>query len=109
MLQTVTHLKNLGWDTVDFTFKGWTASTVGNSQMLAKLQAEDLTGNPVMIFNLLSNFVHRYRQCDDTLSLPYKANGKFHMAGNVTMVSDQVLKKDGRVCHPNRQQLSVCY
>jgi hypothetical protein len=46
-----------------------------------------------MIFDLLSNFVYRYHQCDDTLSLPYKSNGRYLLAGDVIVLSDAVFKK----------------
>jgi hypothetical protein len=83
----------MGWETVDCTIKGWIASTSSNVKLVEKIKGEDLTGKPVTVFDLLSNFTHIYRQCDDTLSLPFKANGKFHMAGEVTVVSDEAFKK----------------
>jgi hypothetical protein len=96
MLQTVCHLKNLGWNTVDCTVKGWIASSYGITQLSHMLKGQDLSEKPVMVIDLLSNFVHQYtvpRQCDDTLSLPYRANGKYHLAGDVTVVNDATFKK----------------
>jgi hypothetical protein len=96
MLQTVCHLRNLGWNTVDCTVKGWIASSYGITQLSHMLKGQDLSEKPVMVIDLLSNFVHQYtvpRQCDDTLSLPYRANGKYHLAGDVTVVNDATFKK----------------
>jgi hypothetical protein len=81
------------WDTIDCTINGGSAFSIGNTKLMVRINGEDLTGKPVMIFNLWSNFTHRYRQCDETLSLPYKANGKFHITGEVTVVSDETFKK----------------
>jgi hypothetical protein len=69
---------------------GLVASSTGNQRLLEMLRVEDLAWKPVMIFGLVNNFAHKYRQCDNT---PYRVNGTFHMAGDVMVVSNVVFMK----------------
>ncbi len=67
MSQTVPRLQNLGWKTVNCTIMGWLPPALVTMQrLLEMLRVEDLAWKSVMIFGLLSNFAHRYRQCDYT-------------------------------------------
>jgi hypothetical protein len=54
MLQTVSNLHHLEWETIDCTVKSWNTSRAGKDRLLKILRGKELTEKPVMIFDLLS-------------------------------------------------------
>jgi hypothetical protein len=77
MSQTVPPVSKTWDDDCQLYHHGLVASSTGNQRLLETLRVEDLTWKPVMIFGLVNNFAHRYRQCDDTLSSLTEPMGHF--------------------------------
>ncbi len=59
MSRTVPHLRDLGWDTIDCIINGGIVFSICNAKLRIRINGEDLTRKPVMIFDLWSNFTHR--------------------------------------------------
>jgi hypothetical protein len=54
------------------------------------LSVEDRAKDSVaFVFDLLGNSSVRFEQFDGTTSLPFKINGKFHLAGKIVTTHDR--------------------
>ena len=101
LLYTVPNLSGKFDKVADLTKKGWIATKTSVSVMLDQLLATESNNvESVLVFDLFSNFVHRYRQSDDTLSLPFKAGNGYHLGGDVDIVTDGQFKSVFNLCFP---------
>jgi hypothetical protein len=114
LLQTVPHLAGEFGNVTDLTKRGWIATKTNVAVALESLLATDSNrDNSVLVFDLFSNFVHRYRQCDDTLSLPYRAGNGYHMGGDIEVVTDSCFKTVVELtfpllaAHPNAAKIVI--
>ncbi len=87
------HFSSRGFDVTDLTEPGWVASPENIERMTSKLSGLQVDGGTAFIFDLLGNSAYRFEQYDGTQSLLFKANGKYHLAGNVVMCAPQTFKK----------------
>jgi lysophospholipase L1-like esterase len=60
--------------------------------MLATVEEKTKTST-AFVFDLLGNSSVRFEQFDGTTSLPFKSNGKFHLAGKVATTSPEIFRK----------------
>jgi hypothetical protein len=61
--------------------------------MISKTSGLHVDGSTAFIFDLLGNSAYRFEQFDGTQSLPFKANSKYHLAGNVVTCAPSTFKK----------------
>ncbi len=60
--------------------------------MLATVEEKAKTST-AFVFDLLGNSSVRFEQFDSTTSLPFKSNGKYHLAGKVVTTSPEIFRK----------------
>ncbi len=72
---------------------GWTP-TLENIKQLSDTIGQQLeSGASAFILDLLGNIGTRYEQYDGTTSLPFKSQGKFHLAGKVVVCPVDLFKR----------------
>jgi hypothetical protein len=81
--KTKSSLTDLGHTVTDHTIPGWTPTKHNIECLLKTLNDQDMDSSQVFVLDMLGNVAFRYEQLDGTLALPYKVNGKYHMAGEV--------------------------
>ncbi len=47
----------------------------------------------MLIMDLYGNLAYRFEQFDGSLSLPFKSNGRYHLAGNIVVCSNTIFKR----------------
>ncbi len=87
------HLKNLGISVIDLTKPGWIATPDNVSALLEKLNSIPCSNSDRLVLDLYGNLSYRFEQIDGTLSLPYKSDGRYHLAGDVVACPITVFKK----------------
>jgi hypothetical protein len=87
------HLKNLGISVIDLTSPGWIATPDNVSALLEKLNSITCSNSDRLVLDLYGNLSYRFRQFDGTVSLPYKSDGRYHLAGDVVACPIAVFKK----------------
>ncbi len=71
---------------------GWTPCPENVRKMAATVE-EKATNSAAFVFDLLGNSSVRFEQFDGTTSLPFKSNGKYHLAGKVVTTPPEIFKK----------------
>jgi hypothetical protein len=61
---------------------------------------EKAKNSVAFVFDLLGNSSVRFEQFDGTTSLPFKINGKYHLAGKVVTTPSEIFKKTVQVIAP---------
>jgi hypothetical protein len=99
---TLVGASNLGYSMTHFsdpnvtidgvTVAGWTPCPENIGNMLKAVEEKTKTSS-AFVFDLFGNSSVRFEQYDGTTSLPFKSNGKFHLAGKVTTTSPEIFKK----------------
>jgi hypothetical protein len=87
------HLRKLGISVIDLTKPGWIATPDNVSSLLEKLNNIPCYDGDRLVLDLYGNLSYRFEQFDGTLSLPYKSDGRYHLAGNVVTCPIPVFKK----------------
>ncbi len=87
----LSHFQLASKSTVQRTVPGWVASPEKIAAMMDRVAALGLPDNCIYVFDLFSNTALRFEQF--TLSLPYKASGKYHLVGNACSVLSAHLHK----------------
>jgi hypothetical protein len=87
------HLRKLGISVIDLTKPGWIATPDKVSALLEKLNSIPCNNGDRLVLDLYGNLSYRFEQFDGTLSLPYKSDGRSHLAGNVVACPMPVFKK----------------
>ncbi len=77
----------------DISTPSWTANPPNIARLVAEVKQRVKDGAKAFVFDLLGNSSVRYEQFDGTTSLPYKSEGKFHLAGNVVISPDNIFQK----------------
>jgi hypothetical protein len=88
------HFEKAGKEVLDLTEPTWVPSPENVARIVNKVIKLDNVNDNVFVADLYGNSSFRYEQYDSTMSLPYKSNGRFHMAGNVTVSPLSVFKKN---------------
>jgi hypothetical protein len=52
-------------------------------EMHSKLAEVKCSDTDTIVFDLFGNTTYRFEQFDGTLSMPYRVNGRYHLAGNI--------------------------
>jgi hypothetical protein len=86
-------LRRLGKCVVDLTVPGWVASSENVCQLTNKLGEMACGKDDTVVADLYGNLAYRFEQFDGSLSLPYKASGKYHMAGNIVICPTPIFKR----------------
>jgi hypothetical protein len=99
---TLVGASNLGHSTTYFsdpdmtflgvTVAGWTPCPENVKKMVSAVE-EKSKNSDAFVFDLLGNVSVRFEQFDGTTALPYKSNGKYHLAGRVVMTPSETFKK----------------
>jgi hypothetical protein len=76
-------LKKLGLSVVELTSPGWIASPTHIASTLEKLERCHCGAKDILILDLNGNISYRFEQFDSSVSLPYKAGGRYHLAGKI--------------------------
>jgi hypothetical protein len=83
MSRTANMLKNQGLTVTDLSIPGWTPSP-SNVELVEKaLATATVTGNTVLVADILANHAFRFEQEDGSMALPVKLGGQYHMLGKV--------------------------
>jgi hypothetical protein len=86
------HFSDPSLSAVGVTIAGWNPCPENINKMIAAVE-EKAKVSTAFVFDLLGNSSVRYEQFDGTTSLPFKSNGRFHLAGKVTTTSPDIFKK----------------
>jgi hypothetical protein len=99
---TLVGASNLGHSTAHFsdsdlnfvgvTVAGWTPCPENVRKMVSIVEEKSKT-SVAFVFDLLGNSSVRFEQFDGTTALPYKSNGKYHLAGKVVVTPTEVFRK----------------
>jgi hypothetical protein len=81
------------------TVAGWTPSPENVKQMIRAVE-EKAKNSVAFVFDLLGNSSVRFEQFDGTTSLPFKTNGKYHLAGKVVTTPPEIFKKTVQAIAP---------
>ncbi len=87
------HFVTAGYEVHDLTVPGWVASPENIENLKKEVEGIVSDSSTVFVFDLLGNSAFRFEQFDGTQSLPFKANNKFHLAGNVVTCAPTTFKK----------------
>jgi lysophospholipase L1-like esterase len=79
-------------DFVGVTVPGWTPSPENIQNMVSAVE-EKGADSVAFVFDLFGNSSVRFEQFDGTSSLPFKSNGKFHLAGKTVVTSSEIFRK----------------
>jgi hypothetical protein len=90
--QSLPHFIDQHLDFVGITVPGWTPSRENIKNMMASVE-EKAADSVAFVFDLFGNSSVRFEQFDRTSSLPFKSNGKFHLAGKTVVTSSEIFKK----------------
>ncbi len=74
------------------TVAGWTPCPENIRKMAATVE-EKAKKSAAFVFDLLGNSSVCFEQFDRTTSLPFKSNGKYHLAGKVVTTPPEIFKK----------------
>jgi hypothetical protein len=85
--------RNLGIAVVDLTIPGWIATPENVTALMEKLDKIHCSTQDRIVFDLYGNLAYRFEQFDGTLSLPYKSDNRYHLAGKVVTCPLTVFKK----------------
>ncbi len=77
---------------VAVTVPGWTPSPENIKSMLSSVESK-AADSAAFVFDLFGNSSVRFKQFDGTCALPFKSNGKFHLAGKVIVTPSETFKK----------------
>jgi lysophospholipase L1-like esterase len=99
MGRSLAHFSDPCLSFVGITVAGWTPSPENVKQMIAAVE-EKAKNSVAFVFDLLGNSSVRFEQFDGTTSLPFKINGKYHLAGKVVITPSEIFKKTVQVIAP---------
>ncbi len=89
MKRIIPYLEAKGIKVIDMSRPGWVASAKNVTDLSEYLKSDPLPDKCVICLDVSSNSVYKFRQYDDSLSMPCKLNDKWHMMGDVVPVSDE--------------------
>jgi lysophospholipase L1-like esterase len=77
-----------GLKVTDMSVPGWVANSASISALSKQLDHLHTEPGTVVVLDLLGNSSTKFLQIDDTLSMPCKIDGKWHLLGDVKNVDD---------------------
>ncbi len=77
----------------DLTKPGWIANTANAQQVMREIVDPSIPDDSVIVLDVLGNISVRFRQADDSCSLPVKLNGSWHLLGEVRIMEDEQVEK----------------
>jgi hypothetical protein len=86
-------LRHSGRNVVDLTTPGWVASPENIKELVEKLEKTQCGEKDILVLDLFGNMSYRFEPFDGTLSLPFKSNGNYHLAGKVVVCPTATFKK----------------
>ncbi len=89
---SVAHFSDPCLSFVGITVAGWTPCPENVKKMVESVE-EKAKNSVAFVFDLLGNSSVRFEQFDGTTSLPFKSNGKYHLAGKVVTTPPEIFKK----------------
>jgi hypothetical protein len=84
--KTAPHLRAMGVKVTDLSIPGWVANTVNGQQLMDRVRSAALPSDAVFVLDLLGNSSVRFRQADESTSLPVKLNGHYHLLGDLEVM-----------------------
>ena len=90
---TKKHLEALGVKVTDLTKPGWIANTANAQQVMREIVDPSIPEDSIIVLDVLGNISVRFRQADDSCSLPVKLNGSWHLLGEVRIMEDEQVEK----------------
>ena len=85
------HLTSMGYMVANLCVPGWIATPNSVEIMLQNLATLNLEGGTAIVLDLFGNSVFRFIDYDGSTSKPFKQGGSWHLAGEVTVCSTQIL------------------
>jgi hypothetical protein len=86
MHRTAPHLRSLGVKVTDLSTPGWVSNTANGQHLMDRVRFAELPSDVVYVLDLLGNSSVRFRQADDSSSLPVKLNGRYHILGDLEVM-----------------------
>jgi hypothetical protein len=86
------HFSDPDMNFVGVTSAGWTPCPENVRKMVSTVEEKSKT-SAAFVFDLLGNRSVRFEQFDGTTALPYKSNGKYHLAGKVVVTPTKIFRK----------------
>jgi hypothetical protein len=93
MRRLVPVLQASGFNVVDLSRSSWLATEANIASLIQSLTNLTLEPGFSVILELFGNSTYRYKQFDDSLSLPYKDGAGYHMGGDVAVCEDDTFLK----------------
>jgi hypothetical protein len=90
--QSLSHFADPDFVFDGITVPGWTPSTDNVAKMVSLVECKT-KDSAAFVFNLLGNSSVRFEQFDGTTAIPFKSNGKFHLAGKLVATPPEIFKK----------------
>jgi uncharacterized membrane protein YgcG len=84
-------LRSRGHEIIDLSIPGWVANDVNIEKLKEEVGKLGSLDGWILLGDFLSNTTFRYVQEDDTLALPFKMDGRYHMAGKITSCGKDVV------------------
>jgi hypothetical protein len=98
--QLIPFLQAQGYKITDLSRPGWLATESNINALIETMTSLQIEPGFGIVFDLFGNCSYRYENFDGTQSLPFKEGGKYHMAGPVTVCSDDIFKRIVRTLAP---------
>jgi hypothetical protein len=90
--QSIVHFSDPSLAFVGITVAGWIPCPE-NIKKMASTVEDAAKNSAAFVFDLLGNSSVHLEQFDGTTSLPFKSNGKYHLAGKVVTTPPEIFKK----------------
>jgi len=85
-------LQKAGLDLIDLSSPGWTPTEENISHICSELTKLGDISTCTAICDMISNVVYRFEQFDGTLCLAVNLDGRWHMAGKVTVCPKETVR-----------------
>ncbi len=82
-----------GLEVVDLIVPGWLATPENVNKVVEQLKKLQNLESCKLVIDPFGNSTFRFEQFDGSSSLPYKIGGKYHMAGDITVVPSTAFNK----------------
>jgi hypothetical protein len=86
MKRTAPHLQALGVKVTDLSIPGWVSNTQNGQNLLNRVSSAGLPSDAIYVLDFLGNSSVRFRQADESSSLPVKLNGHHHLLGDLEVM-----------------------
>jgi hypothetical protein len=86
MKRTAPHLRAMGVKVTDLSVSGWVSNTASGQQLMDRVISTGLPSDAIYVLDLLGNSSARFKQPDDSSSLPVKLNGHWHLLGDLEVM-----------------------